>query len=81
MNVQMNPHKIKLEDLQKFIKEEDVMFASSTIERKSLTCCLDGYLQVIIGDAIIWRGKQLDVAVEKYNSITEEYIDKKLNTN
>lgn len=71
----MKSHKIELEDLQKWIEQEEVTFASSTRERKRLTCCLDGYLQVIVGNAIIWRGKQSDLAVEKYNSITEKYID------
>jgi hypothetical protein len=71
----MKHHEIKLEDLQKWIETEDVTFASSTRERKRLTCCLDGYLQVIVGNAIVWRGKQLDLAIERYNSVTEKYID------
>ncbi len=71
----MKHHEIKLEDLQKWIKEMDVTFASSTRENKRLTCCLDGYLQVIVGNAIIWRGKQADLAIEKYNSITEKWIN------
>jgi hypothetical protein len=35
---------------------------------------LDGYLEVIVGNAIIWRGSRLDLAVESYNSVTEKYI-------
>lgn len=64
---------IKLEDLQEFIEGGDVTFASSDKEQKQLVCCLDGYLQIIIGNAIIWRGRDRSFAVDRYNSITEKY--------
>ncbi len=71
----MKHHEVKLEDLSNFIQDEDVTFASSTRENKRLVCCLDGYLHVVHGNAIIWRGRRMDLAVDKYNSITEKWIN------
>ncbi len=71
----MKHHEVKLEELIEFRKDEDVTFARSERENKRLACCLDGYLWVVHVNAIIWRGRQMDVAVDVYNSITEKWVN------
>ena len=71
----MKHNEVTIEDLSKFIQEEDVTFANSPRENKRLACCLDGYLQVFHRNEIVWRGKRMDLAVDKYNSITEKWIN------
>lgn len=71
----MKSHKIELEDLQKWIEQEDVTFASSTRERKRLVATLNGRLKVIVAGKTVWEGIQPFSAVEAYNSITQKFID------
>jgi len=68
-------HTVELSDLQKFISDDYLTFANSTRERKSLICTLNGSLKIFVGHKVIWEGIQPFAAVEKYNSITEEYFD------
>jgi hypothetical protein len=72
------PHKIELDELQRWIETEDVTFASSDRERKSIISTLNGTLKVMIRGKIIWQGTDPLAAVEAYNSITEKYIDEDL---
>lgn len=71
----MKHHEIKLEDLQKWLLEEETTFASSTRENKRLVCCLNGNLKVIVGGVTIWQGKQPYSAIEAYNGVTEKWIN------
>ena len=72
----MKPHTIELQELQKWVSETEVLFTSSSREAKRLTTTLNGGLRVIVGKEIVWQGIQPYSAVEAYNSITDEYIDK-----
>ena len=69
------PHKIELSDLQEFVNKEEVVFASSTLEKKKLCIDLRGTYIVYVGHNSIHRGTQPFAAVEAYNAITEKYVD------
>jgi hypothetical protein len=71
----MKHHQITLENLQEWISETSVTYASSTRENKSLTCHLNGTIQVIHGNVTVWEGVQLAPAIEVYNSITEKWVN------
>ena len=71
----MKTHTIELTELQGWLETEDVTFASSYRERKSLVATLNGGLKVIVAGKVIWEGIQPFNAVEAYNSVTEKYID------
>jgi len=71
----MKHHTIELKDLQKWLEEEEFTFASSTRERKRLVITTNGGLRLYVRGNIVWEGIQPFAAVEKYNSITEKYID------
>lgn len=71
----MGHSEIKLEDLNDWLQKDYATFTTSKRENKSLILCFDGYMEVIVGNSIVWRGKQPDLAVEKYNSITEKWED------
>jgi hypothetical protein len=73
--MKQNYHTIELQDLQEWIETEDITFASSTRERKSLVTTLNGGLKVIVGGTVVWEGCQPFSAIEVYNSITEKWID------
>lgn len=68
----MENHKIKVEDLIEWREDRSVTFAKSKIENKRLNCLLNGVLEVVVGNAIIWRGRDLDDAVEVYNKQTRK---------
>lgn len=68
-------HKIELEDLQKWLQEGDITFASSARERKRLVCSLAGGLKITVGGKTVWQGMHPFDAVEAYNAITEKYVD------
>ncbi len=72
----MKPHEVKLEDLQEWVETTEVVFASSTRERKRLTATPNGNLKVVVAGKVIWEGIQPHDAVAVYNSINEKYIDK-----
>jgi hypothetical protein len=72
----INPE-INLEDLQKWYESEEVTYASSTRERKSLTCTLKGNFIVRVAGSIVWQGVQPFSAVEAYNSVTKKFIQEK----
>lgn len=61
---------IKSEDLCEWQQKNWMVYASSTKERKKLVCSLSGYFEVIVGNAIVWRGRDAGGATNKYNSIT-----------
>lgn len=71
----MKPHKIEFDELMKWYQTEEVTFASSTRERKKLVATLFGNFKVIVAGTTIWEGVQANMAVDKYNSVTEKYID------
>ena len=66
---------LTVKGLQLFIDNEDMTYASSERECKKLVCTLRGGLKVLVGHKVVWEGMQPFAAVEKYNSITEKYID------
>ena len=63
------PHKIEVRDLHKFVREERVLFASSSKEQKFLYATLQGSFQVWHFNELILETVQDFVAVEKYNEI------------
>jgi hypothetical protein len=70
-------HTIELKELQDWVSSEEFLFASSSRERKRLTCTANGTLIVRVAGIIVWRGMQPFAAVETYNAITEKYLDEK----
>lgn len=70
----MKPHEIEFEELQKWYESEEVTFASSTRERKRLSCTLKGNFIVRVAGDIKWQGVQPFAAVEAYNAITKKFI-------
>ncbi len=68
---------INLAELQQWLAEEDVTFASSTRERKRLTATFNGTLKVMVAGKTVWQGIQPFSAVEAYNAITEKYVEPK----
>lgn len=62
-----------LSDLQKFIDSEDVTYASSSRERKKLTCDLKGCLRVTVAHKLVYEGINPSDAINAYNSITEKF--------
>lgn len=69
------PHEIELSDLQGFIEKEEVTYASSTRENKKLVVTLNGTFKLYVGNIVVWCGIQCYSAVEKYNEITDKYIN------
>lgn len=68
-------HQVTLEEFQDWYAKEDVLFASSSRERKRLVCSLNGTIKVLVAGKVVWQGIQPYAAVEAYNGITEKYID------
>ncbi len=71
----MKKNTIELSDFQKFLAEEDVVYARSSRENKSLVCSLNGTLTVIVAGKIAYQGMQPFPAVEAYNEATTKYIN------
>lgn len=72
----MKHHTIELQDLQEWKEGKEVLFVSSTREKKRLVATLNGGFKVIVDNVVIYECIQPYLAVDKYNSITEKYIDK-----
>lgn len=72
----MKVHKVELPELQKWMQTEEVIFASSSRERKRLIATLNGTLKVVVVGEVVWQGMQPFSAVEAYNNVTEKFIDK-----
>jgi hypothetical protein len=72
----MKHHEIDLEGLLKWKEEQDVLYASSSRERKRLSVTLNGHYQVTLAGEVKYKGSDPDLAVLYYNKITEKYIDK-----
>jgi hypothetical protein len=66
-------NQLELPDLQKFIDTEDVTYASSSRERKKLTCDLKGCLRVTVAHKLVYEGINPSDAVKAYNAITEKF--------
>jgi len=73
------PHVVELDELIKWMNEEEVIFASSTRERKRLSCSLRGGFKVTIAGRTVWQGMQPFAAVEAYNNIIEKHLEEKPN--
>lgn len=74
----MKHHTIDLKELQSWLNDDpEVTFASSTRERKRLVASVSGMLTVLIAGKVIWSGTNPSTAVEKYNAITEKYVEPK----
>lgn len=71
----MKTHTVEVEGLIKWAQQEEVEFASSTRERKSLVATLFGGYKVIVAGSVIWEGVHPSAAVEAYNAITEKIED------
>ncbi len=67
-------HEIDLNDFQEWLTEAELVYASSTRERKRLVCTPSGNLKIYIGSSVVWQGMQHYAAVEFYNSLTEMYV-------
>lgn len=61
---------LELSDFQKFIDTEEVIYASSTRERKKLTCDFKGCLRVTVAHKLVYEGINPSDA---YNAITEKF--------
>lgn len=68
-------HEVTLKEFQDWYANQDVLFASSSRERKRLVCSLNGVIKVIVAGKIVWQGIQPFSAIEAYNNITEEYVN------
>ena len=73
----MKRHDIDVEGLMGWLHENDVMYASSSRERKRLTSNMYGMLTVSVAGKTIWTGKSPVEAVEQFNAITEKYVEPK----
>ena len=69
----MEHHEINLDAFQQWRQEAEILFASSTRERKRLFANLIGGLRIEVDGVTVWQGIQPFAAVEKYNSITEKF--------
>ncbi len=65
---------INLAELQEWLSDEEVTYASSSRERKRLTVSFNGTLKVMVDGKTVWQGIQPFSAVEAYNTITEKYV-------
>lgn len=72
-------HEISVGELQDWLTKEEVVFASSSRERKRLVCSLNGGMKVLVAGQIVWQGIQPFSAVEAYNAIEDKYIDPSIN--
>lgn len=68
------PHKIEVEGLVSWLNEAQIMYASSSRERKKLFADTKGNLIITIAGYHVWTGTSPEDAVEIYNAITEEKI-------
>ncbi len=64
-----------MSDFRKFLAEEDVVYARSSRENKSLSVSLNGTLTVIVAGKITYKGWQPFSAVEAYNEATTKWVD------
>ena len=71
----MKAHQITLAELQEWYLDQEVLFASSSRERKRLVCTLNGGYIVRVAGNIVWQGVQPFAAVEAYNAIVDKYDD------
>lgn len=72
----MKKNEIQPADVEKILKDYDIEIAYSKREAKRM--CLDlnlVYTVSVTGKGIIYKGRDLKIACEKYNSITETYKD------
>ena len=74
-------HEIMLEELQQWVESEEALYASSSRERKRLTCTLKGTFIVRVAGVVKWQGMQPFSAVEAYNAIIEKYVNEVVNFN
>lgn len=70
----MKHHEIDLEGLQSWYEENEATFASSTRERKRLTCTLKGTFKLYVNNTVVWQGIQPFAAVEAYNDVVKKFI-------
>jgi len=61
-------HRINLEGLLAFQREEKVLFASSSKEHKKLYIELRGNYTVYVNKELVLETMQAKVAIDKYNS-------------
>jgi hypothetical protein len=71
----MKHHTIELKDLQDWLEEAEMTFASSTREYKRLVATARGGLKVTVAGKTVWEGMQPFPAMEAYNAITEKYVN------
>lgn len=64
-------HTFELKVLEDFKAKHTVLFARSSDESKELLISLDGNMQVLHGDKLVYEGFDTYSATEAYNSITE----------
>lgn len=57
------------------MNEAEIMFASSSRERKRLFVTVDGIFKISVAGEVKFRCTNPEDAVEAYNSITEVYKD------
>lgn len=67
---------LKFEDLQDWLSDQEIVYASRMIHgkgstRHKLTLCVrcNGNFIVRVGATIYWQGMQPSIAVEKYNEL------------
>lgn len=68
---------IQLEELEKFLINDYVVFASSSKENKQFLCKFDGSYIVKVAHDIVYMGFEKQAAIDKYNSITDKWIKPK----
>lgn len=71
------PHTVELKELQEWLQSAELIFASSSRERKKLVAVPTGGFIVYVAGEVKWMGIQPFSAVEAYNSITEKYKEEK----
>lgn len=73
----MKSHTITRGELLDFIQKEEVLFASSSREKKRLYVRIRGGFIITVGGKVVHEGMSIVEAVSTYNSITEKYRETK----
>lgn len=68
-------HEIDVQDLQDWLDDAELTYASDSYTRKKLVARASGGFKVTVAGETVWKGTRPFSAVKAYNAITEKYVD------